>query len=183
VDGWVQIPPLELRVARQLSGYTSFFQCIKPDWLSFVYIIQHCFICRPSDSTVSEENSSAASFAAPVHPSQGNMPQHPRPLLSRAGSGDDRGRFSSCFLILILIFKRISNHSQANPNITTLRWEIVSTKWQWKYCVLHWSSSRSYTAKTQNRKFETNIPRKGIAMPKSQFPLRIHFSVWDLFIS
>ncbi len=41
----------------------------------------------------------------------------PRPLLSRAGSGDDRGRSSSYFLILllILIFKIISNHSQANP--------------------------------------------------------------------
>ncbi len=27
-----------------------------------------------------------------------------------------------------------------------------------------------YTAKTQYRKFETNIPRKGIARPQSQFP-------------
>ena len=27
-----------------------------------------------------------------------------------------------------------------------------------------------YTAKKQYRKFETNIPRKGIARPQSQFP-------------
>ena len=27
-----------------------------------------------------------------------------------------------------------------------------------------------YTAKTQYQKFETNIPRKGIARPQSQFP-------------
>jgi len=29
----------------------------------------------------------------------------------------------------------------------------------------------AYTAKTQYRKFETIIPRKGIARPQSQFPL------------
>ncbi len=28
----------------------------------------------------------------------------------------------------------------------------------------------SYTAKTKCRKFETNIPRKGISGPQSQFP-------------
>ncbi len=27
-----------------------------------------------------------------------------------------------------------------------------------------------FTAKTQYRKFETNIPKKGIALPRSQFP-------------
>ncbi len=37
------------------------------------------------------------------------------------------------------------------------------------------------TAKTQNRKFETNIPRKGIARPQSQFP-HAHVSVIDLYI-
>jgi hypothetical protein len=37
-----------------------------------------------------------------------------------------------------------------------------------------------YTAKRQYRKFETNIPRKGIARPQSQF--HIHVSVSDLYI-
>jgi hypothetical protein len=35
------------------------------------------------------------------------------------------------------------------------------------------------TAKNQYRKFETNIPRKGIARPQSQFP---HSSVCERFI-
>ncbi len=36
------------------------------------------------------------------------------------------------------------------------------------------------TAKTQYRKFETNIPRKGIARPQSQFP---HSYVCERFIN
>ncbi len=36
-----------------------------------------------------------------------------------------------------------------------------------------------HTAKTQYRKFETNIPRKGIARPQSQFP---HSYVWEQFM-
>ncbi len=36
-----------------------------------------------------------------------------------------------------------------------------------------------WPAKTQYRKFETNIPRKGIARPQSQFP---HSCVWERFI-
>jgi hypothetical protein len=36
-----------------------------------------------------------------------------------------------------------------------------------------------YTAKTQFRKFETNIPRKGIARPQSEFP---HSCVCERFI-
>jgi hypothetical protein len=39
--------------------------------------------------------------------------------------------------------------------------------------------SKLYTAKNQYRKFETNIPKKGIARPQSQFP---HSSVSDLYI-
>jgi hypothetical protein len=31
------------------------------------------------------------------------------------------------------------------------------------------AAETSYTAKTQYRKFETNIPRKGITRPQSQF--------------
>jgi hypothetical protein len=37
----------------------------------------------------------------------------------------------------------------------------------------------AYTAKNQYRKFEPNIPRKGIARPQSQFP---HSSVCERFI-
>jgi hypothetical protein len=37
----------------------------------------------------------------------------------------------------------------------------------------------AYTARNQYRKFETNIPRKGIARPPSQFP---HSCVWERFI-
>jgi hypothetical protein len=37
----------------------------------------------------------------------------------------------------------------------------------------------TYTAKTQYRKFETNIPRKGIARPLSQFP---HSCVCERFL-
>jgi hypothetical protein len=37
---------------------------------------------------------------------------------------------------------------------------------------------KEYTAKNQYRKFETNIPRKGIAWPQSQFPM----SVSNLYI-
>jgi hypothetical protein len=37
-----------------------------------------------------------------------------------------------------------------------------------------------YTAKNQYRKFETNVPRKGIARPQSQFPH--HVSVRYLYI-
>jgi hypothetical protein len=40
-------------------------------------------------------------------------------------------------------------------------------------------SVSSYTAMTQYRKFETNIPRKGIARPQPQFP---HSCVCDRFI-
>jgi hypothetical protein len=36
------------------------------------------------------------------------------------------------------------------------------------------------TAKTQNRKFKTNIPRKGIALPQSHFQ---HSCVCERFIS
>jgi hypothetical protein len=36
-----------------------------------------------------------------------------------------------------------------------------------------------YTAKTQYRKFDTNIPRKGIVRPQSQFP---HLCVCERFI-
>jgi hypothetical protein len=39
--------------------------------------------------------------------------------------------------------------------------------------------SRARTTKTQYRKFETNIPRKGIARPQSQFP---HSRVCEGFI-
>jgi hypothetical protein len=38
----------------------------------------------------------------------------------------------------------------------------------------------SRTAKTQYRKFETNIPRKAIVRPQSQFHIRV--SVIDLYI-
>jgi hypothetical protein len=37
----------------------------------------------------------------------------------------------------------------------------------------------SHTSKNQNLKFETNIPRKGIARPQSQFP---HSCVCERFI-
>jgi hypothetical protein len=40
--------------------------------------------------------------------------------------------------------------------------------------------SSQYTAKNQYRKLKTNIPRKGIARPKSHF--RIHVSANDLYI-
>jgi hypothetical protein len=37
--------------------------------------------------------------------------------------------------------------------------------------IIHFTSSkRGYSTKTQYRKFETHIPRKGIAWPQSQFP-------------
>ena len=39
---------------------------------------------------------------------------------------------------------------------------------------------RVNTAKTKCRKFETNIPRKGISGPQSQF--HIHVSVSELYI-
>ncbi len=39
--------------------------------------------------------------------------------------------------------------------------------------------SSEYTAKNQCRKFETNIPRKGIVRPQSQFP---HSRVCERFI-
>jgi hypothetical protein len=41
------------------------------------------------------------------------------------------------------------------------------------------AENRKHTAKTQYRKFETNIPRKGIAPPQSQFP---HSCVCKRFI-
>ncbi len=46
---------------------------------------------------------------------------------------------------------------------------------------LHWHSLTTVhcTAKTQYRKFETNIPRKGVARPQSQFP---HSCVCERFI-
>ncbi len=40
-------------------------------------------------------------------------------------------------------------------------------------------NSNSCTAKNQYRKFETNVPRKGIARPRSQFP---HSCVCERFI-
>jgi hypothetical protein len=45
--------------------------------------------------------------------------------------------------------------------------------------VLNRSYPQLYTAKNQNRKFETNIPRKGIARPLSQFP----YSVSEFYIT
>ncbi len=98
----------------------------------------------------------------------------PRPLLSRAGSGDDRGRSSSYFLILILIFKIISNHSRANPKHNDFKVRNSFNKRAMKiFCLA------VVQLKTQNRKFETNIPRKGIARPQSQFP---HSCVCERFI-
>ncbi len=44
---------------------------------------------------------------------------------------------------------------------------------------LDYFSSKGRTAKTQYWKFETNIPRKGIARPQSQFP---HLCVCERFI-
>jgi hypothetical protein len=41
------------------------------------------------------------------------------------------------------------------------------------------AGASNYTAKTQYRKVETNIPRKGIAWPQSQFP---HLCVSERFI-
>ncbi len=43
----------------------------------------------------------------------------------------------------------------------------------------HSGNSILYTAKTQYRKFETNVPRKGIPRPQSQFP---HSCVCERFI-
>ncbi len=40
----------------------------------------------------------------------------------------------------------------------------------------------SYTARTQRRKFETNIPRKGTAQLKATIPIYIYVSVSDLYI-
>ncbi len=45
-----------------------------------------------------------------------------------------------------------------------------------QYVLCYWLT---YTAKTQYRKFKTNIPRKGIAGPQSQFP---HSCFWERFI-
>ncbi len=40
-----------------------------------------------------------------------------------------------------------------------------------------------HTAKTKCRKFETNIPRRGISRSQSQFPnFHIHVSVSDLYM-
>ncbi len=47
------------------------------------------------------------------------------------------------------------------------------------FLLLFSSAQTSYTAKTQYRKFETNIPRKGIARPQSQFT---HSCVCERFI-
>jgi hypothetical protein len=113
VDGWVQIPPLELRVARQLSGYTVFFSVYKAR-LAFFHVhyttLLHLppirFPCIGGELIRSIICSSSTSFTR-----QNAL----APLLSWAGSVDDRGLSSSSFLILILRFKIISNHSQANP--------------------------------------------------------------------
>ncbi len=38
------------------SFYRGFFRRgISSDFFLFMYVIQHCFICRPSDSTASED--------------------------------------------------------------------------------------------------------------------------------
>jgi hypothetical protein len=51
-------------------------------------------------------------------------------------------------------------------------------------CALYCYLWLHHTTKTKCRKFETNIPRKGISGPQSQFPqIHIHVSVSELYIS
>ncbi len=48
-----------------------------------------------------------------------------------------------------------------------------TSRWKWHLPSPHdgfYPRHTSYTAKTQYQKFETNIPRTGIARPQSQFP-------------
>jgi hypothetical protein len=50
---------------------------------------------------------------------------------------------------------------------------VITSMYRTKYCKNKGSVLKkisSYTAKTKCRKFETNIPRKGISGPQSQFP-------------
>ncbi len=47
------------------------------------------------------------------------------------------------------------------------------------FAKMNFLEARPILQKTQNRKFETNIPRKGIARPQSQFP---HSCVCERFI-
>jgi hypothetical protein len=48
---------------------------------------------------------------------------------------------------------------------------------QWSWCI---TLSVNFTAKTQNRKFETNIPRKELRRLSPNFHIRV--SVRDLYI-
>ncbi len=72
-----------------------------------------------------------------------------------------------------------------------LRWNVATSSKKWHCLAIYLASSDTTyhsvchlslcTANTQYRKFETNIPRKGIARPQSQFP-HIHVSVSGLYI-
>ncbi len=58
-------------------------------------------------------------------------------------------------------------------------WKRVWNIRKWCKFSYFWTIWKTHTAKTQYRRFETNIPRKGIAWPQSQFP---HSCVSERFI-
>jgi hypothetical protein len=45
----------QMNSERIWSGQLRDFPLYKGGFFLFMYVIQHCFICRPSDSTVSED--------------------------------------------------------------------------------------------------------------------------------
>jgi hypothetical protein len=64
----------------------------------FMYDIQHCFICRPTDSTVSEdaeiEPRTVATTALTVRRSNHSFRSHPQYIIVKIGKAGDREAFS-----------------------------------------------------------------------------------------
>ncbi len=92
------------------------------------------------------------------------------------------------YIELVLIMRQNQVYLIQSISLNSGLFRECTVKWQYlnwicaKYTPLHWAYANKrlkHTAKTQHRKFKTNIPRKGIARGQSQFP---HSCVCERFM-
>jgi hypothetical protein len=79
-------------------------------WI-FMYVIQHCFICRFSDSTVSEdaevETGTVATLALTARRSDHSARSHPRRMKTIFLIANEKGIFVSNFVSTLLRVRRL----------------------------------------------------------------------------
>jgi hypothetical protein len=113
----------------------------------------------------------------PAAPPLAHLLPHRRlqPLQAHGEEGDG-GEVCRLLFTFVLIRSICCIRSSSISQLHTLHnrkktAEPLSIKWQW--------TRVGYIAKNQHRKSETNIPRKGIAQPQSEF---LHSCVCELFM-